>query len=59
MTSAEAVQVVSELLAKNAEAGYEFLTDEIEPYFGILFWAHLRRFWAAARRRGRATLRSS
>ena len=58
MTSAEAVQVVSELLAKNAEAGYEILTDEIEPYFGI-FGAHLRRFWAAARRRGRATLRSS
>ena len=58
MTSAEAVQVVSELLAKNAEAGYEILTDEIEPDFGI-FGAHLRISWAAARRRGRATLRSS
>jgi len=27
MTSEEAVQVVSELLAKNAEAGYEILTE--------------------------------
>ena len=27
MTSEEAVQVVSQLLAKNAEAGYEILTE--------------------------------